>query len=165
MGEQSGTEEFDSGVIVTCLEAKYIGYLLGSDDIYLYLRYTHKAAEVYPVPDAKAVQKVADIVAKRPLWVLKAKVAQRFRVNPLKMGRDTLALMLAKQLVDDVIEDNGPMETYVAQPQSIKIALPHTEILNFESLTDKTTSAILSGLDFVAGTAYNEEHDSGKEST
>lgn len=165
MEEYTIPDVFETGVIVTCTDDKYIGYLLGSDDIYLYLRYTHKAKAVYPVATVESVKNVARVVAKRPLWVLRLEAAKKFKVNTLKMSRDEIALKLASQLVDDVIAANGPVETYIAQPQSIKVALPHTEILNFESLSDKTTSAILTGLDFTAGSAYNEEHDNGTATT
>lgn len=165
MQEEPNTMDFDNGVIVTCVEGKYIGSLLGSDDIYLYMKFTHKAKEVYPVVTAEAVVGVAALIAKRPLWLLRIQVAVKYKINPIGMDREALAQVLAIDLMEEAIKEGGPVETYIAQPQAIKIALPHTEILRFESLTDVTTGAILTGLDFPVGSVYNEEHDNTGSST
>lgn len=163
--QETSPEDFDSGVIVTCVEDKYIGYLLGADDNYLYMRFTHKMVKARQVATPDSVANVAAIIVKRPVWVLRIQVAKKFLINPMEMTKESMAIMLAEEVVEEAIEEKGPIETYVPQPQAVKIALAHGDVIKFESLTDVTTAAILTGLDFAVGSAYNEEYDTNDTST
>lgn len=165
MEDSPSTDEFDTGIIVTCVEDKYIGFLLGSDENYLYMKYTLKMKKIKLQPTEEAIVAVQRIIEKRPLLVLKYQVARKFMINSARLSRAELTRMLAEETVVDVLEEKDPEEVFIPQPHPIKIALSHGDVLSFASLSDATTAAILSGLDFPAGSEYNEDHDNSTDTS
>lgn len=152
MAESISAEDFSEGVILECTEKKYIGFILGVDEMYLYFKYTHESKEVYPTPNVSTIEGVMAILAESPLWRLKLRVAKMFKVNPVRFSKEKVLRMLAEELVEreieNIVEKTGLIETFEAQPHPIKAAFSHDEVLSFKSLSDLKSSAILSGLDF-----------------
>jgi hypothetical protein len=161
--ENSGAIEPGSGVILNCEDERYIGFLQGTDDTYLYLKATHKWGEVTPEVTEESAAKLREILNARPLWMLRAQVAWRYRVVPLGLDRETALDMLTEWAKMEAIDREGPVETFLPQLKAVNMAVPHMNILSFESLQDVMGGRVLAGLDFKTTAEYNEEYGDDEE--
>jgi hypothetical protein len=156
--EYSGKIDIGSGVILNCEDGRYIGFILAQDEMYLYVKTTHEWAEVEPVVTPESYEGLKAILWERPLWMLRAQVALRYRVIPLGIDKELAVSMLADWSKYELLDAQEPIETFVPQPKAVHMALAHGNILSFKSLKDVMGGNVLAGLDFTTTEEYNEEY-------
>lgn len=161
--ENSGAIDSGSGIILNCEDEKYIGFLQGTDETYLYLKATHKWGEVPLDVTDESMGKMREILSARPLWMLRAQVAYKYRVVPLGIDKELCLTMLCEWAKMEAIASQEPVETFLLQPKAVNMAVPHMNILSMESLQDVIGGKVLAGLDFSAVDGYNEEHGDDEE--
>lgn len=157
--EYNGAIAIGSGVIVDCGEKKYIGYFTGTDETYLYLKTTHRWAEVNPEVSAESVATLYKLLRKRPKALLLAQVAIKYRMIPLGMDKDEAVELLVQWISAEAVYRNGPVGTYLPEAQAVTMGVPHFSIETFESLADVVDGRVLAGLDFSVGEEYNGEDE------
>lgn len=156
-----------AGVVITCdvpegVE-KYIGYVIGMDDLYLYAKVTHtwgeRAAEVTP----ESVEVLRQILIQRPLWLLRVQVLWKARVSPLWLTKDQLVDVLSYTMQQDAIAQAGIQGGFVAEALPLEMSLPHFSVRNIKSLADVMGGSVLSSLDFAPEAEYTGESEEGED--
>lgn len=155
--ENSGQIAIGSGIIVNAEDGRYIGFLQGTDDTYLYLKATHRWGEKDPEVSEESSVNLRELLAKRPLWLLKAQVGVLYRMLPIGMGQEQAVEMLAEAHERNAVAKYGTFEAFLPEPKAVHMALPHMNILNFESLQDVMSGNILEELDFPANEDENDD--------
>lgn len=158
-----GAIDIGSGVIVNCDEERYIGYLMGSDEVYLHLKKTHNWVEVNPVVDEESKIKLQGILANRPTWMLLAQVAWRYKMLTFGMDRATAMSLMQSYIENEAIYESGPFETFVAVSSPITVNIPHYRIGTVENLAEVMQSNVLSDLDFAPSFEYTDTHGDREE--
>lgn len=161
--ENSGAIDIGSGVILECDRGKYIGFLQGTDENYLYLKATHKWGPIPMDVTEESMGKMRSILSARPLWMLRAQVAYKYRVVPLGIDKELALTMLCEWAKMEALASTEPVETFVLQPKAVNMAVSHVSIDSFESLADVIGGKVLAGLDFSTPEEYNEEHDNDED--
>lgn len=155
--ENSGQIAIGSGIIVNAEDARYIGFLQGTDETYLYLKATHRWGEKDPEVSEESSVNLRELLAKRPLWLLRVQVGGLYRMLPIGMSKEQAVEMVAEAHERNAVARYGALEAFLPEPKAVHMALPHMNILNFESLQDVMGGNILEELDFPA----SENNDEG----
>lgn len=153
-----------AGVVITCDNAegteKYIGYVIGMDDLYLYAKVTHTWGERLAEVTEESVSVLKQILSQRPVWVLRLNLLMK-GIMPLWLDKDQLVEVLSDVMQAEAVEQAGPQGSFVAEALPMEMSLPHFSVRNIKSLADVMAGSVLAGLDFVADSAYTEESEEG----
>lgn len=151
-----------AGVVITCDNAegteKYIGYVIGMDDLYLYAKVTHSWGEKLAEVTEESAEQLRQILLQRPTWVLRLNVLTK-GILPLWLDKAQLVEVLSDVMQAEAVEQAGPQGSFVAEALPMEMSLPHFSVRNIKSLADVMAGSVLAGLDFVADSAYTEESD------
>lgn len=161
--EHSGVIDIGSGVILDCDTGKYIGFLLGTDENYLYIKATHEWGEVPLEVTSESMDTLRGILSARPLWMLRGQVALKYRVVPLGIDKELCITMLCEWAKMEAIAKQEPIESFLLQPKAVNMAVSHASVDSFKSLSDVIGGKVLAGLDFKTEAEYNEEHDNDED--
>lgn len=162
MDDEENTTGLSSGagVVITCDSAdgtdRYIGYVIGMDDLYLYAKVTHTWGERSAEVTSESLEVLKGILAQRPVWLLRVQVAWRARVIPLWLSKDQLVEVLSDVMQLEAIEKAGPQGGFVAEALPTEMSLPHFSVRNIKSLADVLGGTVLAGLDFAPDVEYTE---------
>lgn len=157
--ETSGMFGTGSGVIVNTEADRYIGFLLGTDDTYLYIKATHRWGEGKPEVEPTSRDRLRKVVDRFPLWKLKALVTIQYRTFPTHMSREEITDAYIGFKEAEAMDAFEPTETFLPEPKAVTVAVPHMSVLSFESLKDVMAGKVIEGLDFPTPEAYNEGYD------
>lgn len=151
-----------AGVVITCDNVegteKYIGYVIGMDDLYLYAKVTHTWGESKAEVTEESVSVLKQILSQRPVWVLRANLLMK-GVMPLWLSKDQLVEVLSDVMQAEAVEQAGPQGGFVAEVLPTEMSLPHFSVRNIKSLADVMAGSVLTGLDFAPDSAYTGESD------
>lgn len=163
--DEQGVTGFNpgAGVVITCDTPvgteKYIGYVMGVDDLYLYAKVTHTWGERSAEVTTESLAVLRGILAQQPLWMLKAKVAWRARILPLWLSKEQLIEVLVDLMSAEAVEKAGPQGGFIAEALPTEMSLPHFSVRNVKNLSDVMGGSVLASLDFAPEGAYTEESD------
>lgn len=162
--DEQGTTGFarGAGVVITCDSAdgteKYIGYVVGMDDLYLYAKVTHTWGERVAEVTEESVLALKAILEQRPVWLLRLNVLSK-GIFPFWLNKDQLVEVLSNVMQGEAIEQAGPQGGFIAEVLPTEMSLPHFSVRNIKSLADVMGGSVLTSLDFVPELTYTEESD------
>lgn len=151
-----------AGVVITCDSVdgteKYIGYVIGMDDLYLYAKVTHSWGESRAEVTEESVEQLRQILLQRPVWALRLNVLMK-GILPLWLNKDQLVEVLSDVMQAEAVEQAGMQGGFVAEVLPTEMSLPHFSVRNIKSLADVMGGSVLAGLDFAPDSEYTEESD------
>jgi hypothetical protein len=160
-----------AGVVITCdipdgSTEKYIGYVVGMDDVYLYAKVTHTWGEHSAEVTPESVSVLEGILSQRPEWLLRLQVLRK-GVFPLWLNKEQLVAVLSGVMQREAVEQAGPQGGFIAEALPTEMSLPHLSVRNIKSLADVMGGSVLASLDFAPNDEYteSEEGDDGDDST
>jgi hypothetical protein len=165
MDDEETTTGFSNGagVVITCDVAdgteKYIGYVMGMDDMYIYAKVTHTWGERLAEVTSESLELLKGILSQRPLWLLRVQVLTKARVFPLWLNKEQLVEVLSDAMQNEAIEKAGPQGGFIAEALPMEMSLPHFSVRNIKSLADVLGGSVLAGLDFTPVEVYTEESE------
>jgi len=152
-----------AGVVITCDVAdgteKYIGYVIGMDDLYLYAKVTHTWGERIAEVTEESVSVLKGILMQRPLWLLRVQVLAK-GVMPLWLSKEQLVDVLSELMQQEAVKQAGPQGGFIAEVLPTEMSLPHFSVRNIKSLADVMAGSVLTSLDFAPELTYTEESES-----
>lgn len=152
-----------AGVVITCDSAegteKYIGYVIGMDDLYLYARVTHTWGESRAEVTEESVAVLKQILSQRPVWALRMNVLMK-GILPLWLNKDQLVEVLSDVMQAEAVEQAGMQGGFVAEALPTEMSLPHFSVRNIKSLADVMGGSVLTSLDFAPDSEYTEDSES-----
>ena len=160
--EDSGELKTGAGVIIyTDDDKRYLGFLQGYGDNYLYLKATHEWGEIKAevTPDSRV--RLREMLTRRPTWKLKLSYLAKYHAVPV-LGREEMVDALAEWMEEEAIDSIGVQHTFLPKAKAVSMAIPHMNVDRFESLQDVLSGSVLAGLDFSTEEAYNDVY--GKDS-
>lgn len=148
-----------TSVIVTTEDTKYVGVVIDSDELYMYLNVSHKSDEVGAKVSPESSVALRKLLEAMSTWKLRLKLLVGYRILSLGVPRAEVLERLAQEMEATAIASYGTVTMLQAKPQNVNMAIPHMSIMYFESLTDVYSGSILSNLDFPVEEEYNGEHE------
>lgn len=129
-------------------EERFIGVLTAVNDLFLSAKVSHEWKLTYPMVLPESAKKLRKILAKRPLGLLKAQVALKYRIIPRNMGRDDLVELLAEWMEQSALSEVDPVKAYIPLKMPKHISLAISDVRKLESLSDIVDNEVLKHLDF-----------------
>jgi hypothetical protein len=151
-----------AGVVITCDvpegTEKYIGYVIGMDDLYLYARVTHTWGERVAEVTEESVSVLKGMLMQRPVWLLRVQVLSK-GIMPLWLNKEQLVEVLSDVMQGEAVRQAGPQGGFIAEVLPTEMSLPHFSVRNIKSLADVMAGSVLTSLDFAPELTYTEESD------
>ena len=129
-------------------EERFIGVLTAVNDLFLSAKVTHEWKLVNPMVLPESSKKLREILAQRPLALLKAQVGLKYRMIPRKMDRDALVDLLAEWMEQSALAQIDPVKAYVQLKMPKHISLAVSDVRKLECLSDIVNNEVLKSLDF-----------------
>lgn len=158
-GYTNGPITVGSGIIVECGDKKYIGYYLGSDETYLHFKATHFWAEVNPEVSEESKERLRGILEAKSEFVLRVQASWKYKTIFSGLSKAELVELLMNYYSMEAVYNNGPVGTFVAEPQAVTMGVTHMSVDALKSLEDVMQGRVLSNLDFTPDGVYNDKND------